>query len=163
MSMSEPSGVVVPGLYDSSGGYVMSLQKGRVPELLMLAGAAIAEPWPVVVVVPDVEDDPPPQPARTPTNASTTRRDSEETLSFMEVLSGRPAAAADRSSSSGIPAATSACRREPAGGSRAGRAETRRGAGGLPSRAPLSAPLRFRGSARIRADARPHDRDSRRR
>src|SRR4029453_16350263 len=68
MSMSEPSGVVVPGLYDSSGGYVMSLQKTSVPELLTPAGAVIAEPefW-LLVVVPDDEDfEPPPQPARTP-------------------------------------------------------------------------------------------------
>src|SRR6476620_11715257 len=53
MSMSDPSGVVVPCLYDSSGGYVMSLQKTSVPALAIDAGAVIDAPLPEVVVVVD--------------------------------------------------------------------------------------------------------------
>src|SRR5712691_6079585 len=64
MSMSEPSGVVVPGLYDSSGGYVMSLQKTSAPALLIEAGAWIEEPpADVVVAVVAALFLPPPQPA----------------------------------------------------------------------------------------------------
>src|SRR5580765_1405668 len=68
MSMSDPSGVVVPCLYDSSGGYVMSLQKTSLPALEIDAGAVIDAPLPAVVVV--VVDSllllllPPPLPAR---------------------------------------------------------------------------------------------------
>src|SRR3954447_18649417 len=50
MSMSDPSGVVVPSLYDSSGGYVMSLQKTSLPALAIDAGAVIDAPLPVLVV-----------------------------------------------------------------------------------------------------------------
>src|SRR4029077_7839578 len=53
MSMSDPSGVVVPCLYDSSGGYVMSLQKTSLPALAIDAGAVIDAPLPAVVVVVD--------------------------------------------------------------------------------------------------------------
>src|SRR5580765_3295483 len=51
MSMSDPSGVVVPCLYDSSGGYVMSLQKTSLPALEIDAGAVIDAPLPALVVV----------------------------------------------------------------------------------------------------------------
>ena len=60
MSMSEPSGVVVPALYDSSGGYVMSLQKTRVPALLIELGAGIEAPPEVVVAEVVAELFPPP-------------------------------------------------------------------------------------------------------
>src|SRR6478736_2274950 len=53
MSMSDPSGVVVPCLYDSSGGYVMSLQKTSLPALAIDAGAVIDALLPEVVVVVD--------------------------------------------------------------------------------------------------------------
>src|SRR5580765_6238411 len=53
MSMSDPSGVVVPCLYASSGGYVMSLQKTSLPALAIDAGAVIDAPLPAVVVVVD--------------------------------------------------------------------------------------------------------------
>src|SRR5438132_8263185 len=70
MSMSEPWGVVVPCLYDSSGGYVMSLQKTSVPALWMEPGAGI-EAATVAVVFAEFFL-PPPQPAAARTTTSRT-------------------------------------------------------------------------------------------
>src|SRR5919197_6374045 len=61
MSMSEPTGF--EPWYDSSGGYVMSLQKTSWPALLMLAGGWIEAPLVVVVDDLDLLPPPPPQPA----------------------------------------------------------------------------------------------------